>query len=81
MCRWLGVRFNDAKPKLCDVASAVLLAYVFVLCGGCSSLIFAFSIEKNKLIKSKKQCAASAMATKTMTEKQPCGESPFLFFF
>jgi hypothetical protein len=25
MCRWLGVRFNDAKPKLCEVASAVFL--------------------------------------------------------
>jgi hypothetical protein len=26
MCRWLGVRFNDAKPKLCEVAKAVFMA-------------------------------------------------------
>jgi hypothetical protein len=26
MCRWLGVRFNDAKPKLCEVAKTVFMA-------------------------------------------------------
>jgi hypothetical protein len=37
---------------------------VFCWCGGCSSLIFCFSIEKNKLIKTKKQCAASGLVQK-----------------
>jgi hypothetical protein len=46
------------------------LACLFVLSGGCSLLIFAFSIEKNKQVKSKRQCAASVVGTKSMTKKR-----------
>jgi hypothetical protein len=37
---------------------------VFCFVGWCSSLIFYFSIEKNKLIKTKKQCAALRLVQK-----------------
>jgi len=39
-----------------------------------------FQLKKNKQIKSKKQCATSAVGTKTMTEKQTAPKpSQFIF--